>query len=152
MEISNELQNTNKDDLLVSYDFYSLYPSAQITSNNIWPKVETACPFKKHMNESICSWSKNGSWNELKRSAFRTVKYHNPENLVFQHLPVKNKIKNPYKDNRLEKINRMRNGIIIHTLTSVDIVEIVKCGGVVLEVFEGFFCHNLEYISYTECN
>ena len=39
----------------------------------------------------------------------------------------------------------MRNGIIIDTLTSVDIVEIVKYGGVNLEVFEGFFCHNLEY-------
>ena len=42
----------------------------------------------------------------------------------------------------------MRNGIIIDTLTSVDIVEIVECGGI-LEVFEGFFCHNLEYNPYT---
>ena len=45
----------------------------------------------------------------------------------------------------------MRNGIIIDTLTSVDIVEIVKCGGVILEIFEGFFCHNLEFNPYTEC-
>ena len=44
----------------------------------------------------------------------------------------------------------MRNGIIIDTLTSVDIVEIVKCGGFIFEVFEGFFCHNLEYNPYTE--
>ena len=44
----------------------------------------------------------------------------------------------------------MRNGIIIDTLTSVDIVEIVKYGGIILEVFEGFFCHNLEYNTYTE--
>ena len=44
----------------------------------------------------------------------------------------------------------MRNGIIVDTLTGVAIVEIVKCGGVILEVFEGFFCHNLEYNPYTE--
>ena len=44
----------------------------------------------------------------------------------------------------------MRNGVIIDTLTGVDIVEIVKYGGVILEVFEGFFCYNLEYITNAE--
>ena len=39
----------------------------------------------------------------------------------------------------------MRIGIIIDNLTSVDIVEMVKGGDVILEVFEGIFCHNLEY-------
>ena len=41
----------------------------------------------------------------------------------------------------------MRNGIIIDTLTFIDIVEIAKCGGFILEVF---FCHKLEYRTYTE--
>ena len=44
----------------------------------------------------------------------------------------------------------MRNGIIRDTLTSVDNVEIVKCGGFVLEVFEGFFGHSLENNPYTD--
>ena len=44
----------------------------------------------------------------------------------------------------------MRNGIVVDTLTSIDIVEIVKPGGVVLDVYEGFFCHNLEFNPYTE--
>ena len=44
----------------------------------------------------------------------------------------------------------MRNGIIIKILTSVDIVERVKYGGIILEVFEGVFCHKLEYNRYTE--
>ena len=150
LNISKELQKINKDDLLVSYDFNSLYPSAQIDKNSNWPKIETSYPFKKHMNDAVCYLFNSGRWNELNRSAFLTVKYHNPENLIFQHLPIKEKIENPYKNNRSEEINRMRNGIIIDTLTSVDIVEIVKCGGVILEVFEGFFCHNLEYNPYTE--
>ena len=38
----------------------------------------------------------------------------------------------------------MRNGIITDTLTSVEVVEIGKCGCIILEVVEGFFCHNLE--------
>ena len=150
LEISKDLQKINKDDLLVSYDFNSLYPSAQIDKNSTWPKIETSYPFNTFMNDAICTLFNSGRWNELNRSAFLTVKYHNPENLIFQHLPIKEKIENPYKNNRFEEINRMRNGIIIDTLTSIDIVEIVKCGGVILEVYEGFFCHNLNFNPYTE--
>ena len=150
LNISKDLQKINKDDLLVSYDFNSLYPTAQIDKNSTWPKIETAYPFNKYMSDAVCTLFNSGRWNELNRSAFLTIKYHNPANLVFQHLPIKEKIENPYKNNRLEEINRMRNGIIIDTLTSVDIVEIVKYGGEILEVYEGFFCHNLEYNPYTE--
>ena len=102
------------------------------------------------MSDAVCTLFNSGRWNELNRCAFLTVNYHNPENLIFQHLPVKEKIENPCKNNRLEEINRMRNGIIIDTLTSVDIVEFVKCGGIILEVYEGFFCYNLECNPYTE--
>ena len=35
------------------------------------------------------------------------------------------------------EINRMRNGYIIDTLTSVDIQEIVKIGGKVIKIYEG---------------
>ena len=102
------------------------------------------------MSDAVCSLFNSVRWNELNRSAFLTVKNHNPENLVFQHLPVKEKVEIPYKNNRFEEINRMTNGIIIDILTSVDIVELVKCGGIILEVFQGFFCHNLNYNPYTE--
>ena len=87
------------------------------------------------MNDAICYLFNSGNWNQLNRSVFLTIKYHNPQNLIFQHLPIKEKIENPYKNNRLEEINRMRNGIILDTLTSVDIVEIVKYGGVILDIY-----------------
>ena len=102
------------------------------------------------MNDAVCTLFNSGRWPELNRSAFLTIKYHNPENLIFQHLPLKEKIENPNKNNRFEEINRMRNGIIIDILTSIHIVEIVKCGGVILEIYEGFFCHNLNFNPYTE--
>ena len=86
MEISKELQKSNKDELLVSYDFNNLYPNAQIDLNSTRPKIETTSSFKKDMNESIFSLFNCGRWNELNGSAFLTVKDNNPENLVFQHL------------------------------------------------------------------
>ena len=94
---SKYLQKINKDDLLVSYDFNSLYPSAQIDIKSTWPKLETTCPFAKDMSEIICSLFNSARWNEFKRSALLSVIYHNPENLVFQHLHVKEKNKNPNK-------------------------------------------------------
>ena len=90
------------------------------------------------MSDVICTLFNSGRWKELHRSAFLTVKYHNSENLVFQYLPVKEKIENPNKNNRLEEINRMRNGVIIDILASNDIVEIVKCGGINLEHLKEF--------------
>ena len=102
------------------------------------------------MSDAVCSFFNSGRWNEINRSAFLSVKYHNPDNSFFEHLPVKEKVENSYKNKRLEKINSMRNGIIVDTLTSVNIVEIVKCGGVFLEVYEGFFCHNVENNPQTE--
>ena len=102
------------------------------------------------MSDAFYSLLNSGRWSHLNKSAVLTVKHHNPENLVFQHLPKKKKINNSFGNNRLEEISRMRNYIIVDTLTSVDIVEIVKCGGIVLEVFLGFFCHNLEFNLFSQ--
>ena len=61
-------------------------------------------------------------------SAILKKKYYNPKNLLVQHLPVKE------KEWKIE-INCMRNGYIIQILTSVDIREIVKIGGRVIEIY-----------------
>ena len=63
-------------------------------------------------------------------SAILTIKYHNPPDLIFQHFPIKEKVK------KIE-VNRMRNGYIIDTLTSVDIQEIFEIGGKMIEIYEG---------------
>ena len=63
-------------------------------------------------------------------SAILKIKYYNPKNLIVQHIPVKE------KEKKIE-INRMRNGYIIDTLTSVDFQEIVKIGGKVVQIYEG---------------
>ena len=94
--------------MLVSNNFDS---SAQIDINGTWLEIETTYPFKKYVKDTICILFSTGRWNKLNICAFLTVEYLNPENLVFQHLLVKGKIKNPYKNNRLEEINKMRNGV-----------------------------------------
>ena len=101
-----------------------MYPSAQIDLNSSWPKIETAYSFKNHKSDVFCSLFNGGRRNELNRSAFLIVKCHNPQNLVFQDLYLK-KFTNSHNNNRLKEINGMRNGIIIDTLTTVDIVETV---------------------------
>ena len=91
------------------------------------------------MSDAVCSLFNSGSWDEINRNAFPTANYHNSENLIFQHLPINEKIINPYRTNRFEGIIRLRNRIVMEILTSVDIVKIVECGGNILEIYEGFF-------------
>ena len=136
--------------MLVSYDFNSLYPSGQTVTNGTCLKIETAYPFKKYMSDGFCNLFISGRWNEQDRCAFITVKYLKPDILVLQHFPVTDKITNSYKNNTLEGINRMRVGVFMDTITRIDILEIAKSGGFILEVFEGFLCHIIEFNPFME--
>ena len=96
------------------------------------------------MTDAVCKSFISGGWGELNRFAFVTIKYHNPEILIFQHIPIREKVINPQKNNRLEAVNPSRNGVITDSLNSFDNIEIVKGGGSVLEVFEGLFGHTMQ--------
>ena len=86
---------------------------------------------KPHMNNVYVEAFNNQTFNQDgDESAILRIKYYNPRNLIFQHLPVKEKVENV-------EVNRMRNGYIIDVSTSVDICEIVKIGGKVVEIYEG---------------
>ena len=114
--------------LLWDFDAVSLYPSAMWDENSIYPRIETGYSFTKDINDELVE--KFNTSNFTKESAILKMKYYNPKNLMVQHLPVKE------RENKIE-INRMRNGYIIDTLTSVDDQEIVKIGGKVIEIYEG---------------
>ena len=58
------------------------------------------------------------------------IKYYNPLNLIFQHLPVEEKVEK-------KEVNKITNGYMIDTLTSVDNCETVKMGGKVIGIYEG---------------
>ena len=131
LPIHKELCKLDSNKTQMDFDATSLYPSAMWDEKSVYPKIETGFAFKPHMNDVYVEAFNNQTFNEDGgESAILTIKYYNPPNLIFQHLPVKEKVK------KIE-VNRMRNGYIIDTLTSVDICEIVKIGGKVIQIYEG---------------
>ena len=131
LPIHEKLQKLNLNDVMLDFDATSLYPSAMWDENSVYPKIETGFAFKPHMNNVFVKAFNDQTFNEDgNESAILRIKYYNPRDLIFQHLPVKE------KGTKIE-VNRMRNGYIIDTLTSVDICEIVKTGGRVIEIYEG---------------
>ena len=128
LPIHEQLQKLDLNDVLMDFDATSLYPSAMWDQNSVYPKIETGFTFKPDMNDSYVEAFNNQTFNQDgDESAILRIKYYKPPNLLLQHLPIKEKVK------KLE-LNRMRNGYIIDTLTSVDIQEIVKVGGRVIEI------------------
>ena len=74
----------------------------------------------------------------------------NPQKRIFQSVPIKDKVVNPYKNNIFKEINRSRNCVNSKKLNSANVLEIVKCGSVALEVFGGFIGHNMQFTPYAE--
>ena len=116
---------------MMDFDALSFYPSAMWDDNSVYPKIETGFGFKPHMKNVYVEAFHNQTFNQDGgESVILIIKYYNPPNLIFQHLPVKEKVK------KLD-VNKVRHGYIIDTLASVDIYEIVKTVGRVLEIYEG---------------
>ena len=95
---------------------------------SIYPRIETKYAYTKNMNDELVEKFNNQSLNQ--GSAILKIKFYKPKISIVQHLPVKDRVR------KIENI-RMRNGYVVDTLTSVDIHEIVKIGGKVIEFYEG---------------
>ena len=128
LPIHKLLQQLSLKDFLWDNDANSFYPSSMWDEKSIYPRIETGYVFTEDMKDELFDKLNTGSFNQ--GSAILKIKYYNPENLIVQHLPVKD------KEKQIE-INRMRNGHIIQNLTSVDILENVKIVGKVIEIYEG---------------
>ena len=129
LSIHKELSKLDSYKTQMDFDATFLYPSAMWDENSVYPKIETGFAFAPQMNDVYVEAFNNQTFNEDgDESAILTIKYYNSPNLTFQHLPVKEKV------GKTEN-NRMRNGYIIDTLTSVDIQEIVKIDGRVIRIY-----------------
>ena len=122
------LQELGLNDLFWDFDAVSLYPSAMSDPESIYLRIETGYAFTPDMTEDLVNKYNNQTFTQ--GSAILKIKSYNPKKIIVQHLPVKE------KEKKIEII-RMRNGYIIQTLRSVDIQEIVKIGGRVIEIYEG---------------
>ena len=115
----------------MDFDATIFYPSAMWDENSVYPKIGTGFAFKPNINDVFVEAFNNQTFNQDgDESAILTIKNYNPRNLIFQHLPIKE------MDKKIE-VNRMRNGYINDTLTTVDMQEIVNIGGKVIEISEG---------------
>ena len=131
LSIHEELSKLNSNKTKMDFDATSLHPSAMWDEKSVYPKIATGFVFKPDKNDVYVEAFNNQSFNEDgNESAILTINYYNPPDLIFQHLPIKEKVK------KLE-VNRMRIGYTIDTLTSVDNQEIVEMGGKVIEIYQG---------------
>ena len=126
--IHKSLQELSLKNLLRDFDAVSLYPIAMSDEKSIYPRIETGYAYTLDMNDELVEKFNNQTFTH--GSAISKIKYHNPKNLIVQHLSVEE------REKKIE-INRMRNGYNIDNLTSVDIQEIFKTGGKVTQIYEG---------------
>ena len=80
---------------MMDFDATGLYPSATSDEKSVYSKKESGFAFKSYMNdvhvESFNIQSFNQDGNE---SANFKLKFYNQPNLLFQHLPNKEKVEN----------------------------------------------------------
>jgi len=131
--MKEELKNLNINDYLMAFDANSLYPSAMYDDNSEYPVASSAKPISDKQKLRYVKLFNEQTFRP--RCGIFSVFYTYPDNLFFQPIPAKDVVK---KDTG-EKVDliRFRNGEIFDTLTSVDIQEIVRCGGKILKIYDG---------------
>jgi len=132
-KISNQLLE-QKNEFLMAFDATSLYPSAMYDENSEYPKAESARKFRQEEEREIV-YKFNTQTFRPKTGIFSVV-FQYPNDMFFQPVPIKDKVKNQNNNSHV-KVIRFRNGICYDVLTSVDIQEIVRCGGKILHITDG---------------
>ena len=133
LRILKKIQKQNIIYVMMDFDATSLDPSAMWDEKSVCPKTESGFLCKPHVNNIYVEAFNNQSFDKHgNESAILKIIYYHPLDLIFQHLPILKKGKNV-------EVNSKRNGHIMDTLTSVDICEILKLGGKVMEIYDVVF-------------
>ena len=93
LPLQKKLQKLDvNNDVMMGFDGNSLYPSAIWDENSVYLKIESGFAFAPHMKDVYVKAFKDQTFNEdANEYALLRIKYHNPPNLIFQHLAVKEK-------------------------------------------------------------
>ena len=75
----------------MNFDATSLYPSAMWDEKSLYPKIETGYAFTPNLNDQIVAKSNNQTLAQ--GSAILKISYCKSSDLMFQHLPIKEKVK-----------------------------------------------------------
>ena len=94
LPMHEKLQKLNLNDVMMDFDATNLYHSAMWDENSVYPEIETGSAFKPDMNNVYVEAFNNQTFNQDgDESAVLRLKYYNPCDVIFQHLPVKEKVK-----------------------------------------------------------
>ena len=94
LPIHEDLSKLDSSKTQMDYNASSLYPSAMRDENSVFPKTETGIFLKPHIIDIYLEAFNNKTFNQDgDEPAILRIKYYNPPNLIFQHLPVKEKVK-----------------------------------------------------------
>ena len=95
--IHKKLQKPHHNDVMMDFGAASLYPSAisaMWDENSVNAKTEIGIAFKPHLKNGYVESFKNQTLNQdSDESAILRIIYYNLPDLIFQHLPVKGKVK-----------------------------------------------------------
>jgi len=130
-KIAEDLKQLKIKDYLMAFDANSLYPSAMYDLNSEYPIASSARMISEEEKISFVELFNNQQFRP-RTGIFKINYIYSPEKkLFFQPIPAKDKVGNT-------DLIRFRNGFIHDTLNSVDIQEIVKAGGEILKIHDGF--------------
>ena len=111
----------------------SLYLSDIYDEKSLYPKIEIGFAFKPLLNDVTVKLFNDQTFKRDGEGSAILKKHDNPSDLIFQHLSVKEKVKN------ITDVNILQNVFIKDTITSVDLQENAKNGVKVIQIFESFF-------------
>ena len=78
----------------MDYDATSLYPSAMWDEKSVYSKIDGGFCFESQMNDIYVKAFTNQTFNQDgDESAILRINTYNPPDLMFQHLPIKKKLK-----------------------------------------------------------
>ena len=78
---------------MMDFDATSSYPFAMYDENSVYPKIKIGFSFKLHMNDVYVKSFNNQTFNQNgDESVVLKLKFYNPPDLIFKHLPVKEKV------------------------------------------------------------
>ena len=95
LPIHDKIKKLNLNEVGMIYDGNSLCPFGMWDEKSVYPKIESGFAFKSHMNDVYVKTFNIQTFNQdVNESAILEMKYYNQPDLVFQRLPIEEKVKN----------------------------------------------------------
>lgn len=131
-DITIKLKEINLSNMMTAVDVNSLYPSAMSDLNSEYPRIETVRKFNKDEEKELLN--KFNTQTFRPKTGIFKILYKYPDDMFFSPIFCKDTV---ISNKEKIEVLRSRTGQCCDILTSVDIQEIVRCGGRIIRIFDG---------------